>query len=333
MIESKKNNLHLTIQNTSLVGDCAVSVCFKANLNACYLNNLKGSCSCDCFPEGAEESCLCYSIFLLIQNTLCGSPLAITKSKVGSVNCGYHDNMFMVTWRVKGTKSSVRKSLGMALKCLVPGKLYSTYVKCIKNSSGKVSKESFNYVADEMCKSIKESVKCCVIGNISLKDKPAGKSSDGTSTKAQSAQSMIDDMVNILSKKIGESSVKGSKEKPSNHNPCDHSQKTEINTSGWGSYVVKDYIEAKIKGVSVIPCDKYLLINMKEAQWETASKKIKKYVKDYVHSKYKGVKSDLPAIMGYLMICGATVCCSSIVSLLKNGADGSEIEKILNNAL
>jgi hypothetical protein len=315
MLESKKGSISLSVTRCPLVGDAAVSLSFKAAVNSCALNRLVHGWDCNCLPSGAEEACVCYAQFLVIQDVLCGSPLATSKSKVGSVKCVANDGIFSVCWTVKGTGSAVRKSIGMALKTLSPGKYYSVYQKCIKDIGGKAVREEFNSAADEICKAVKNEVTCCVVGNI------------------KTTKEHVDAMVEVLSNKLVVAAVDGAKKKPSNHVACDHSELTELKTSGWHAYVVKEYIMAKARGAQVHVFDKYLTINANAKQWESLAAKLKKPLKDYVAQKFTKVGDELANVLGYLIIANGSAGAGEVKSLLKNGVKASDVESAINKVL
>jgi hypothetical protein len=322
MLENKKDNLSIFVERTSLVGDVAVSISFKVKLNACCLNKLKGSCACTCFPLGSEEACVCYALYLAVKNALCGDPLATAKSKVGDVYCGAHNGSFCISWKVKGTGSAIRKSLGIALKQLSPNKVFSSYSNCIKEAKGTPRRECFDYVADEITKSINDNVHCGVIGNIKLYK-------TDIKTKKEVHALDLDEMLNILSKKLKPEPVKGAKHKPNEHSECDHSEKTEVKVNGWQAFVVKDYISAKVKGLNPVICDKYLLLSIKKARWDSFADKIKKSVKDYINQKYSKVGDALPAILGYMMLSSASISCIDVHQMIKNNIKGTDAAKAL----
>ena len=326
MIEDKKGNLHLFIERAGLVGDVAVCLCFETKASACCLCKLSNAPSCGCFPEGSEEACLCYAIYLLVKQVLCGDPLATSKSKVGAVDCGLHNGKFFITWKIKGTTSAVRKSLGLALKCLAPSKLYNTYAQCVKLCGGRPSKETFAYAVSEINRSLSQMVHCGVIGNIRIEKQ------DPKSKKVSPAIDMKS-MLDTLSKKLVISSPSGNKQKPSNHTSCDHSQYVELKTTGWGSFVVKEYLAAKVKGLTVMHCDKGLLLHIPHNKYSAMSDKLKKNVKDYVEQRYKKVGDQLPAIMGYMMLSSAEVCCDDVHRMIKSGVKYTDVEKQISNSL
>ena len=316
MIEGKKGGISLFLQRTPLVGDVAVCVSFSVKCNGCVLNRLKsggtGGCSSisgdknanSCFPEGAEEACLCYAQYLVVQNALCGDPLATSKSKVGSVDCGSNGGQFFICWRVKGTGSAVRKSLGIAMRSLNPSKYYSVYDQCIR-SIGKKS------VRDKLC--------CGVVGNIKTEKKGAGN--------------LADLMLDVLSKKLNLSNPVGSSSKPTGHSECPHDGLTEIKCSGWHTYVIRDYINAKVKGIASIIYEKGILLAVDQKKWDVLSSKLKKGLKDYIKTKYTRVGKELANLVGYIVMSNAYVSCSDVKSIIKSGLAVESVEKAISAVL
>lgn len=315
MIESSKKNLSILFEPISSVGDVAVCVSFKVKMSSCCLNKIKGMCDCKCFPSGSEEAVLCYALYLTVQEKLCGNPLATSKSKVGSVDCCVHEGSFSITWNVKGTASSIRKSIGIMLKCLSPGKVYSTYAACVKAVGGKPVRDSFNHVAQTITKSIESDVSCALVGKGKLK------------------KEALDAMLEVLHKKLDPSKVDGAKHEPRDHTACDHSDKTEIKTHGWHSLCVKDYLTSKLHGVPIAVCDKYLLLNIKQSLYDTQRPKLKKNVKDYVAAKYIKVGDSLEAMMSYAAISSSQMCASSIRTLLKANLKAHDVESAISSSL
>jgi hypothetical protein len=267
------------------------------------------------FPVGSEEACIGYSLFLAVEQSLCGDPLAAAKTKVGDVKCNAHNGMFYINWKVKGTVSSVRKSLGIALKNLNPARMSSTYIRCVKNLGGSPSKAGFSYVADKAAKGIKESLTCGVIGNIRIDDEK------------------LKLMTETLAKKHIVSAVPGTKTKPDSHTDCNHSEHTEIKVSGWSSMALVNYIKYRVKGLDPLVCDDRILISMKPAQWDTIAKKIKKGVKDYVNAKYAKVTTDLSAVYGYSALSKAALCACDVRSVMKSGLSTATVEGAISKHL
>jgi len=317
MIESKKGGLSLSVESTKLVGDVAVGVCFALDCDGCTFHKLCGSsnCSPDCHPKGAEEAVIGYALYAAVRQVLCGDPLAVSKTKVGAVECVIHNGMVGINWKVKGTGSAVRKSIGMALKVLDPSKMYPAYSRCIKQLNVSLNKEHFMYVADEAAKAIKSNVQISVVGNIKL-DKPK-----------------LEAMLEVLVKKHDPNSPKGPKSKPSGHVECDHSRHTELKVSGWSSAVLADYIRSKVKGLEPMLCNKSMLLPIKPAQWDTLATKLKKDVKDFAKLKYAKVGDGLPAVFGYLALSSGQLCASDVKAAINNKLSADSIASAISKAL
>jgi hypothetical protein len=277
--------------------------------------NGHSSCTAGCYPAGVEEAALGYSIYLAVRQVLCGDPLAVSKSKVADVVCVMSNGMLGINWKVKGTGSAIRKSIGLALKNIDPFRMFPIYSRCIKHLGGSVDKDVFMYVAEAAAKSIKSSLLVGVVGSVKI-DK----------TK-------LDDMVDILSKKHEVSSAKGTKTKPSGHTACDHSEFVEIKVSGWQSYVLNEYIRNKVRGLVPSMCDKYLLLQIKPTQWDTLAKKLKSGVKDFAASKYSKLKDELPPVFGYQALSNGSLCASDVKSAISNKLSSTAIESAINSKL
>ena len=326
MLEASKKNLSLFVQRTPFVSDVVVSVSFKTNCSGCCLNKLKSNYQCECFPKGSEESCLAYSMYLLVNNALTGDPLAVSKSKSSCVQCGCNNGTFFITWKVKGTGSAVRKSLGMALKQMNPAKLYSMYANCVKHCGGKPDRESFNYVVDKFVKSMKDSVHCGVIGNIKTEKKDGNKTVPALDLPA---------MLEVLAKKVNLSDADTPKSESKNHKDCDHSTSTELKVSGWEATVVKDYIDSKARAQIARVCDKYVLVNMHPNKWDTMATKLKDRLKDHIKQKFAKLDTDnnLAPLLGYMMLSDATGSCMDAKQMIKKNVKSSDVEKAIKSVL
>jgi hypothetical protein len=319
MIESKKGGLTLFLNTTKLVGDVSVGVCFALPCNGCAFNRLCGNseCSSNCFPAGTEEAALGIALAQAVRQVLCGDPVAVAKSKVAQVACVAHNGMLGINWKVKGTGSAIRKSIGLVLKTLEPAKMFPAYSRCIKQLGGSVNKDAFTYVADAAARAIKSNLVIGVVGN-------ASKNLD---------KSALDGMLDILAKKHNTAVPSGSKSKPSDHTACDHAAITEIKVTGWASAVFADFVRNKVKGLTPMICEKGLLINVKPAQWDTLAAKLKKAVKDYAAAKYAKIGENLPAVFGYVTLASGQLCASDVKSAISNKLSTSSIESALTGHL
>jgi hypothetical protein len=328
MLESKKGGLTVYVVPTKSAGDVAVGLCFPLNVSGCALARLNGGCDCRTivvetknkdvlpnFPVGSEEACMGYSLYLAVEQSLCGDPLAVAKTKVGDVRCGAHNGMFYINWKVKGTVSAARKSLGIALKNLNPARMSSAYVRCVKTLGGNANKAGFLYIADKAASGIKNSLTCGIVGNIKI---------DNEKLKG---------LIDTIEKKHNVSALSGTKTKPDEHSACNHTEHTEIKVSGWSSAALADYIKFRVKGVDPLLCDDRILLPMKQSQWETIAKKIKKGVKDYVNAKYGKVATDLSAVYGYSALSKGALCACDVKSAIKSGLSTSSVEAAISKHL
>jgi hypothetical protein len=190
--------------------------------------------------------------------------------------------------------------------------LYSRHVKQL---GGPCNKDSFSYVADALAKKIKSSLTIGVVGNIKL---------DNEKLKA---------MLEVLTKKHNVGSVSGTKTKPSGHKDCTHNDCCDLKVSGWASAVVSDFIMAKVKGVTPTVCDKHLHLHLKAGQWDTLSKKLKKYAGEYAANKYGKVGDNLPAVFGYLNLANGSLCACDVKTAISSKLSASAIESAITKAL
>lgn len=327
MIEVKKNGLTVFVEPTKLVGDVAIGISFPLNCNSCTFNRLCGSSSCactvsddgktsqQCFPSGSEESIIGYALCTAVRQILCGDPLAVSRSKVGSVECIAHNGNVGINWKIKGTGSAIRKSLGLAINVLDPIKMFPAYSRFMKQFGQKVDKDVFHYVADAASRSIKSSLIIGIVGNTKV-DKPT-----------------LEGILDVIIKKHDPTDVKVTKTKPSRHVPCDHSELTELKITGWQSAVFADYVRMKVKGLAVIPCNSNVLVTVKSAQWDTIRSKLKKGVSDYVQMKYARVGDNLVPIFSYLALSSVQLCSHDVRSAINDKLSNSSISAAINKGL
>lgn len=322
MIESKKGNISLFLQRTPLVADVAVCMSFAAKCSGCTLNKLiSGGCGgcatlappdkkCPepvlCFPEGSEESCLCYALYLVVKSALCGDPLATAKSKVGSAYCGFNNGSFFICWRVKGTGSAVRKSLGIALKSLNPAKYYSVYDHCMKSLGKKSDRSHFTYVANALVKNIKDEISCGVVGNI--KTQPSVKKGSGNKRSRSKSKGRKFKGGGKKGKSKNHSIESESKPEPESESKPEHEHEPEhepeppadlpLFVKGGSENLAETMLKVLSKKLRLssadgsgskpndhIDCDHSSLTEIKSNGWHTY------VIKDYIGAQVKGLNS------------------------------------------
>jgi hypothetical protein len=321
MIEAKKGKVSLYVHNTKMVGDVAVCLCIDLSANGCCLNRLQCGWNCDSHPSDEEVTCVAYSMWLNVNNLLCGDPLAVKASKVGSTKCGAHNGRFFISWKTKGTLSGARKSVGLALKGLTPGKLYSTYSQVVRSIGSTPNRANFNWAAQEVLSAINKGVCVGVVGRINL----------GKTLALQKEK--LEAMVNVVAKKLNPGDVKTPKIKPDVHSACDHTGSSIVKVSGWAAYVVKDYIMAKERGLVPLVCNKMLIIPAKESSWKSKSDKLKKNASSYVMARYAKVGSELGSVMAYLAMANGIVSCHDVKPLLRGAMTAAQVTAVIKDAL
>ena len=325
MLEEKKDNLTLFVQSTASGSGVACGVSFKVKLDGCALNKLNNPLGCsDCFSAGSEEACLCFALYRLVKNKLCGDASSTKKSKVGNVSCSHHNNAFLISWNVKSTAAAIRISFMTVLSCLLPSKVYPIYAMLIKSLGGKPDKETYAYVANDVAKSIKDSLMCCVVGAIKTVKKV-----DDKMVKVD-----IKPMLLQMHKKLNVTELTGPKSKPSNHTACSHKNVINIKASGWQAVAAQEYIGIRIPGTNPRVCSDGIMLYMPESQWETAKKKLKAFIKTYVDAKYNKIApGEVSATLAYNALSSASLNTYDVLKLLKENITTSQVSQAINSIL
>jgi len=318
-MESSKGKVNVYVQPTTSLGDVAVSICFKVDLNSCVMNKLNSSGCCDCLPSDSEVACAAYALYLAVYDKLCGNPLAAKNSKVGRVSVGHHNSHLFFTWNMKGIVSHVRKALGIAISAMKPGSLFSLYGHCMRKLGGKVKKEHFNNAANKLISGINQGVECCIVGKINM-----GKSTSDSKGK-------IDDMADKINNKLAPGSSNSPSSDYKDTTDCEHSDYTELKVNGWHAFVVSDYIRSKARGVEPIMCNKSLLIPVKPSNYESLKTKLKKQVSVFVDQKYKKLGDECGPVLAYLAISNSSLSCADVKKLCK--VKPSEISQAISTNL
>lgn len=311
MLEDKKSNFQLYVQRNPYSADVVVSMCINTKVDGRCLDKLKGAVQ---EPNSDLNTCLAFAVYLNVKNELTGNPLAMKKTKVGDVKCGVSNGKFFITWNTKANMSAVRKTLSLACKVLSPAKYFSSYSNSVRAIGAKVSREEFTHLADEMNKSIKKELCCCVIGNI----------------KAKPAQ--MKQVLDAMAKKFNPKKAEGKKTKPK-PTPNVESSCVKLNVSGWEKHVLLDYIVSNAIGVCPQKVSNGLLINMDKSKWQTISKKLKKNSKRYVQQKFVKLGDELGNVMAYLAISHGSCSCKDVKQLCGKKLSADKIVSAINSNL
>jgi hypothetical protein len=322
MLEGKKSNISLFLESAP-VSDVAVGVSFEVKGNSCIIHKLESGIKCDCFPQGAEETVVAYSLYLAVKNALTGDAIKLSKFKVGTVSCCLNDSNFSISWQVQGTGSAVRKTLSNAIKVLSPAKTFPIYSDCMRRLGKKIDKENFNYAAEKLIKSLSSHIQCAVVGKIKLvKKDDKGKEVPSIS---------VSDMLEIIHKKLDLTPTSGKKTEPKEHVKCEHHDVVEVKVSGWKSMVVKDYITSKIKGIMPVICNSYIMLDLKESKWDTISDKLKKGI-SVESDRYSKIKTLAPFI-AYRILATASGTAYDSLDVIKSKVKSDDVEKALKSVL
>jgi DNA-directed RNA polymerase subunit F len=320
MHEVKGKGLTITVYNLKLTSDVIIAVSCKLAGNDCVFNKLK----CDANSHLSEEkthtseiesTIVGYAIYLAVNQFLCGDAFAMQKSKVSGVGCSLKNDVLTLTWKVKGTTSAVRKSLGMCLKTLDPSKVFSIYSGCAKQLGITPNRDHFNYVADLLLKSIKDDLNVIIIGATKISKDDLSKIHE------------------IVIKKRTTNSIDGKKTKPDTGTKCDHSENGEVKINGWGSAVLSEYISSKQKGLEPSSCCGKLVVPIKEAQWKTLASKLKNDIQTYVETRYAKLGDDLPGILCYLHLSQEYISGLDAKEILTKKISSKDITNMLNKVL
>lgn len=253
--------------------------------------------------SGAEEAAVAYALFELIRDKLIGSPLEVARSKVDHIAVHAHGNHLVIAWNTQGNQSSLRKTVGVVLKCLQPNTLFSRYSDNLKLLGGKPSRECFNHCANKLISGIEKGVHFVAAGKIKL----------ASSADKQMMQKSFD----TACKKYVSSSKSKDVHAPEKH-PEYKSVYPELNCSdGASAIVVAEYIRANSNGMGVRVSDKYVSISSNSWGSKRDALKNKSRISAYVASKFSKLGDFAGLYAAYLANSQAAGIASSIVKLEK----------------
>lgn len=316
-LESKSKYLRMCVCSTSRVEGLVVSVAFNAKGASCdMLAAMK--CQGQCFPKGAEEAAVCYSIFENVKAVLVGNPRAYAKNKVSNITCGLLNGDFFINWQVKANFSAIGKTLKVVALLLNPAKYYSTYQRLVKSCGGNAHKDGFAAAANAIADSIKSGVHVAIVGKINIKDNKA-------------AQAKMDDIGKSVDAKLSVDSA-GVGKKSAEYVEPNYEGTTEVKVNGWAGLVLHGFIADKLRGYPVLLCDKVIRVGVPQSQFETQKNKLAKMADDYVKQKYGALDSDLGRIFAFNCLSNGLVGASDAVTMCK-GIKGADVAAKLKSLL
>jgi hypothetical protein len=317
-MESKLKNLTITIGECKKVPDIVVLMGIVYDVSPAAIMKLDESFSWDnlksdnCLFTNSEQSALAYALYHTIRNKMVGSPLELSKSRVSRIECYAHDGKFLISWNTQGSLSALRKTLSIVLSSINPHKLFSKYSTNIKNLGGKVDRDEFNYVANQMVDSIKKSISIAVVGRIKM-DLPK-----------------IKDLLDRINKKQPTLSHEKGLKKPGEHDKFTHNFPS-IKASGISSAVTEDYIRSSGMGTTSINGE--IIIYNKSFESKKESLKQKDKIKKYVQQKYEKLGKDFPCVFAYLCMTQKLCSCCSATSIIKNKPSATSMVDLIYKTL
>lgn len=275
-----KKNIRLQILPFAKVHNLSVSVSIPYNcsdhaLDELMINNpgchTKDSDKCVIY-SGSEEASVAYALFELVREKLMGSPLEISRCKVDHVECQAHNGNLVIAWNTQGNQSSLRKTIGVVLKCLQPNALFSRYSDNLKLLGGKPNRECFNHCANKMIDAIEKNIHFIAVGKIKLKN---------TADKQ-----MMQKSFDTACKKYVKSSKSKDVHAPEKHSEYQTSYSKLSCDDGSSAIVVGEYIRANSNGMGVKICGKYVYVYSNSWGSKRDSLKDKSRISSYVSAKY-----------------------------------------------
>lgn len=310
-----KHSLSVQTIKTKLT---VVAVCFRAPVNACVLNRLKGGWhSCDNVPPRAEATFAAYALFMHVRNALTGTPNASFSSGISDVSCGVSDGHFTISWYSSHVLTHVRKALGLVFKALTPAKLFARYSVYCRAMGCRPVRAVFNHVAAQLIQGINAGVGCCVIGKLKVADKYAktlaGKK-NLVHTRVQVASAALQIALRKLNPGEATQPQEPSGASADERKSCVHSAPT-IATSGWEAFVLAEYLAFSIPGSDPVIGDNGVSVGVPEAKLQRLRTKLRAKVQKTVKQKYGRLKDDLGAYMAFMALSRCKVSCTGARAL------------------
>jgi len=323
-MEVKNKNFKLTLGVCKKVPDIAVvmSIPFKG-CPPCCLKKLRTNspAKSPSLMTGSENASLAFALFECIRDKMIGSPLETARSKVSQVKCKSLNDNFVIYWNCYGTGSSLRKTLSLAISCLMPHKLYSKYKENMKFLGGSAPREHFNHCAKQMINSIKKEVHIAVVGKINTDKKKLEEILKKTSIKLPILSS-----TELTPAEIPPTRVSDEKGKIYPHVKC---------SDGITCIVLADYINSNSGGMGVEIHTG--LVEIYNDGWETKKKQLNnsKKITQYVKQKYenKSISSMLSELLAYNAISRCYADSSTISKLILKGINTPKVKEMIKKAI
>jgi hypothetical protein len=313
----KKKNIVLFVEPAKRSPDLIVSISIEFNsCNYCY-KRLKNNCVEEpSLVKGAEEAALAFALYEYIRDKLSGSSLEFYNNRVSAVDTYIIDNHLVINWKTQGTSTALRKTVGIALSCLSPSKLFTKYSQNIKFLSGQNGKkEEFNYLANLLSESIKKSVYIIAIGRINIDEHKLQTIMDTIHRKVPS-------IINIKDAK-----------KPTHVSIS--RQYPVIKAKGLEAAIVADYIRNNSNGMSVEIGEAGVIVYSKNWEAKHTQLKDEKRIKTYVEKKYIKLeaKEELNSIFAYFSLSNGYCTAQTAEKIIDSKLTTKKLIDLLNKTL
>ena len=310
----KSKNIELCIGSYNKLPDIAVIMGTHFKVPKECLNMLKCNYPSTILYTGMESACLAYALYECIRDKLIGSPLEIARSRVSRMGCDSINGKIVYTWNTQGTGSMLRKTIGLAVSCLAPHKLYSKYTENCKLMGYKPNRQVFNKLANNMADEIKKIIKIAVVGKININKEKATDMLDKILQKLPS---------NYIDKDVEQTPVYEKYE-------CEYPR---IKSKGIASVAVADYILSKSGGMAVDVFDDHVVVYNKSWKSKETALSDPDRIKDYVRQKYEKLGSNFHFIFAYLAITRSLAECCTVTEILKTKSDPSGMFALIKKTL
>ncbi|VVB70930.1 Uncharacterised protein [uncultured archaeon] len=231
-----------------------------------------------------DETLVCYSMFLSAQDNLEGNPIIASKNKVSSVCCRAFPNSFLISTVCQKTLTSCRKCASIVLKSMKPSSIFSIYSELCKRLDVKADRDYFNFAVNEINKKL-SSVDVLFLGQMSA------------------TQEKVNEIAEVINGKlvITQVSDKGKKREPIKSDVKISDVLTEIDTSPMMSFLLKQFIISKLKGMKV------MVTNGKLYFQKERNKKVASLAKDALIERFTN-KLGKTSIMDILLYHALSKC-------------------------
>lgn len=311
MISAKNKQIQLDVVVLSKAQNLSVSLTIPFWASGDALASLCSTGSCEINQhKGTIEAALAFALYTTIKEKMIGSPLEAARSKTDHVSCAVHNNNFVISWNTQGTGSALKKTIGVALKCLQPNSLFSKYSYGMKLLGCKIDRKVFNDVANKMIDSLNKHIHFVAIGKIKADIK--------------------DILHKVSTKYVASKKTTASKCAPPDKYPDNLQKYPQINcVDGAAAICVADYI--RHQGFPVRICDKKITIYSN--QWDSKRKVLsdKNRITAYVNTKYNKLDELSGLYLAYISNSEALGSGHSIIKLTQIKDPSMIIIKNINN--